>query len=236
MRNFRTNTGPFSEGLFIPQREIENACLDELEKAGLLPAEPGPIRIDRFIKKRFGVEPTYEPLPEGILGFTHFGSTGVQAVVIASALADEGTKVAERRLNSTLAHEAGHGLFHAHLFALQNVQRRHLFDEEAGDKPRILCRDAHVGGKSRANRYDGRWWELHANQAIGGLLLPRSLALKSLAGLLQTSPGFGVQTLEAQRRREAILLLSEVFDVNPVVAEIRLEDLFPVASGTQLTL
>ena len=29
--------------------------------------------------------------------------------------------------------------------------------------------------KSHSNRYDGRWWEFQANQAMGAALLPRKL-------------------------------------------------------------
>lgn len=40
--------------------------------------------------------------PQGLLGFTRFNSQGVEAIVVAKAPDDEGTKAAERRLRTTL--------------------------------------------------------------------------------------------------------------------------------------
>src|SRR5665213_29794 len=105
-------------------------CCDELRKESLLPSSPEVIRIDRFIEKRFRVSPQYEVLPDGVLGFTRFGKNGVKAVVISAALDAEGGKVSERRVRTTMAHEAGHGLLHAHLFALDEIPL-HLFDKES---------------------------------------------------------------------------------------------------------
>src|SRR3989441_11554119 len=70
----------------------------------------------------FRSTPTYEDLDKGVLGFTQFGRTGVQAIVVARALDEDGTRPAERRIRTTLAHEAGHGLLHAHLFALDRSE------------------------------------------------------------------------------------------------------------------
>src|SRR5215469_3466455 len=118
MKNFRSKSGPFREQPYYALSEIEAICTDELQKLSLLPLEPSPIRIDRFVEKRFQVQPRYENLPRGLLGFTRFGPKGVEEVVVSKALDDEGTQSAERRLRTTLAHESGHGLLHAHLFAL----------------------------------------------------------------------------------------------------------------------
>ena len=55
MKSFRVTAGPFQEGVYYPDEDIENICNDELFRVGLLPKELKPIRIDRFIEKRFGV-------------------------------------------------------------------------------------------------------------------------------------------------------------------------------------
>src|SRR5258707_5098332 len=115
------HSGPSSKQPYFTPSQIDNMCCDELRGLGLLPGSPEPIRIDRFIEKRFRVSPQYEDLPAGVLGFTRFGKNGVKAVVISAALDAEGGKVAERRVRTTLAHEAGHGLLHAHLFALDEI-------------------------------------------------------------------------------------------------------------------
>src|SRR5260221_6461200 len=114
MMNLRRKSGPFQERPYYEPHEIERICEDALHQVDLFPSSPGPIRIDRFIEKRFDVTPVYEDLDKGILGFTEFGPKGVQLVVVARALDEEGTKAAERRLRTTLAHEARHGLLHDH--------------------------------------------------------------------------------------------------------------------------
>jgi hypothetical protein len=105
-----------------------------------LPSSPEPIRIDRFIEKRFKVLLRYETLPYGILAFTSFGWNGVTAVVISRKLEAEGSKVAERRVRTTIGHEGGHRLLHAHLFSLREVALN-LFGQDSQSGERILCRD-----------------------------------------------------------------------------------------------
>src|SRR5713226_7829376 len=61
----------------------------------------------------------YDDLPQQILGYTQFGPRGVERIVVSRRLAEEDSDVARRRDRATLAHEAGHGLLHAHLFALE---------------------------------------------------------------------------------------------------------------------
>src|SRR6266536_1650961 len=105
MRNFRSKTGPFKDRPFYTKDEIEQTCLDELRAVGLLPIDPTPIRIERFIEKKFGFSHRYEVLPADILGFSLFGSKGVEAIIIAQALEEELTASSRRRINTTLAHE-----------------------------------------------------------------------------------------------------------------------------------
>ena len=103
MKTYHTKSGPFAEKPFFQPNEIEQICRQELEKHNLYPIDPAPIRIDRFVEKRFQIQPTYEDLPEGLLGFTLFSENGVKEIVIAQSLDEEGTKPAERRLRTTLA-------------------------------------------------------------------------------------------------------------------------------------
>ena len=231
MKSIRTHSGPFAERPHFEPEEIERTCMLELSKAGCLPKTPEPIRIDRFIEKRFGVTPDYQDLPEGVLGYTRFGKRGVEAIVVAKVLDDDGGKVAERRIRSTLAHEGGHGLLHAHLFALEAVGDS-LFNSEPKDKDKILCRDVQGEG----GRYDGRWSEYQANKAIGGLLMPKRLVGLALAPYLVTAGRLGIPTLDERRRAEAERALADAFDVNPVVARYRINDLYPGAETGQLTL
>src|SRR5580692_9352338 len=198
MKMFRSKSGPFSERPHFKPSEIDGICVDELRKEGLYPNSPEAVRLDRFVEKRFGVVPQYEDLPEGVLGFTKFTKKGVEAIVIAAALDAEKGKVAERRVRTTLAHEAGHGLLHAYLFALDE-KPLHLFDADSHSDHQILCRD--VQGEERKSRaYDGRWWEFQANRAIGGLLCPRTLVMEALKPCLVPSGSLGVVTVDEHRR------------------------------------
>jgi hypothetical protein len=207
-------------------------CSDALANAGFLPSEPGKVRIDRFIEKQFEVPIIFEALGDNVLGFTEFGPTGVAAIHVAESTS--GTRAEERRINSTLAHEAGHGLMHAHLFAL-DLDYRNLFENDPDvTKSRVLCRDEHDIRKSK-RRYDGRWWELQANRAIGAFLLPKELFLKFMEPFLRQEGTLGIAVLPSNRRDEAAVAAAETFDVNPAVARIRLNSLFP-DTGAQLTL
>ena len=237
MRTFRSKSGPFTEQPFYEPAEIEKICAEELRKCNLYPLNPAPIRIDRFIEKHFGIQPTYADLPEGLLGYTEFGTGGVERIVVTKFLDEEGTVVAERRLRTTLAHEGGHGLLHSHLFAL--VPRPDfLFGNVLGsDSPKILCRNGGISGVGPpAKKSPYCWWEFQANQAMSAVLLPKDLVGMALADLLIPHGLLGVPKLDSDDRERAIHLLAETFDVNPVVARIRLERLHPRATAGQLAL
>jgi hypothetical protein len=226
MKTFRPKYGPFAERPHFKPSEIDRICVDELRKEGLYPNSPGAIRIDRFVEKRFGVVPQYEDLPNGVLGFTKFGSNGVEAIVISAALDAEEGKVAARRVRTTLAHEAGHGLLHAYLFALDD-KPLHLFDADSHSDHQILCRDVQ-GEERKARAYDGRWWEFQANRAMGGLLCPPGLVQEAVKPYLVLSGSLGSLMLDEKRREEAVRTLADIFDVNPIVTKIRINELYPV--------
>ena len=178
MKTLRSSSGPFLERPFYREGEIERMCADELRSVGLLPSSPQAIRIDRFIEKRFKVTPSYEELPEGVLGLTRFSQQGVSEVIVARALDEEPGKAAERRIRTTLAHEGGHCLLHTHLFVLATPSHNLFGDFTDADAPKVLCR-GEVGQEARPG-YDGRWWEFQANLAIGGLLIPAVLMVPAL--------------------------------------------------------
>ncbi len=233
MRTVSTRHGPFAERPHYKISEIERICTHALKSTGLLPNSPEPVRIDRFVEKYFKVSPCYEPLPDGVLGYTEFGCDGVKAITVTTALDEEGGRVSERRIRTTLAHEGGHGLLHMHLFAL-GEKPRSLFEDDS-DRPEILCRD--VQGESKGSgKYDGRWWEYQANRAIGGLLLPRRLVGKAVEPFCEPQGGLGLPAISETKREVAVRELAETFDVNPVVARIRLEELFPAVKTGQIAL
>ena len=235
METFRARSGPFLDQYYYRPDDFESIAADALRGVGLLPSAPEPIRVDRFIEKAFDIVPRYETLPAGLLGFTGFGPQGAEEIVVSEELSEGGGRTAERRINSTLAHEAGHVLLHGRLFTLQlRTVTGSLMEEvdlDAANKT-ILCRD----DNANARRYDGRWWEYQANQMIGTLLLPRPLVMKAIDHLITFRGHLGVGILESDRRDEAEQSLAEAFDVNPVVARIRVDQIHPESEGRQLTL
>jgi hypothetical protein len=236
MKTYRTTSGPFSERPYYKDEEIEQICSAELRAAGLYPTAPGPIRIDRFIEKRFGVTPRYEELGENVLGFTMFGARGVQDVVVAKALEDEGTQVAERRIRTTLAHEVGHGLLHAHLFSRGCGSQPLFGDFTDPQRPKVLCRDIPVRAQFTGPDYGGRWWEFQANRAIGPLLMPANLMRIALVPFLEPVGSLGMESVSELRRNEAARKLADIFAVNPAVSKIRLQDVYPITTREQMTL
>jgi hypothetical protein len=234
MKSFRTSAGRLPERPHFTPNEIERTCADELRKVGLYPSAPKAIRIERFIEKRFGVSPEYDDLPDGVLGYTKFGLSGVEAIVVARALDSEGGTVSERRVRTTLAHEAGHGLFHAYLFALA-ADAQSLFDQESCHDHQVLCRDVPVE-QHGSRAYDGRWWEYQANKAIGGLLMPRPLVKVALEPYLIEVGTLGAVALDPRAHETTVRRLADIFEVNPVVARIRINDIFPADRSGQLSL
>ncbi len=235
MKYVRTNRGPVNKRPHYTVEEMEEICTTELQRTGLYPDVPAPIRIDRFIEKRFKISPTYDDTGPDILGYSTFGPNGVQAIIIAKQLDEAGAVSAERRLRTTLAHEAGHCLLHAYLF-VEGFRPASLFGDDAPDEPKILCRDVTGLSQSSGRGYDGNWWEFQANKAIGGLLMPRSLVYEAIKPFLESQGLLGLSVLPDTNRPTAERSLAEIFDVNPVVARIRLTDLYSEKNQGQLTL
>lgn len=78
--------------------------------------------------------------------------------------------------------------------------------------------------------------EHQANMVIGPLLLPKSLVKNALEPFLLKSGVMEIEILDQARRVEAEKLLAEIFNVNPIVAKIRLDGLFPIGNSQQLLL
>lgn len=228
MRTYRTAVGPFAERPHFSIGDVERICEEALAKEDLLPATPEPIRIERFLEKHFKVTPDYEDLGVGVLGFSTFNKDGISAIYVSRSLSEDGTQAAERRTRTTFAHEAGHGLLHSHLFAFQEGEML-LFAGDPDVKPtKILCRDDE--SSHRSGRYSGKWWEYQANLAMGALLLPHPVIDTALAPFLIEQGRLGFRTLDPNQRKAAILAVAEIFDVNPIAAQIRLDSIFQTSS------
>ena len=235
MTHLRSRQGPVRRRPFYTSNEIEDICTVELRNFGLLPDKPEPIRIDRFVEKRFDVALEYEDIGPDVLGYSKFGPKGVVAIVVSTALDADGTLSSERRLRTTLAHEAGHCLLHAHLF-VDGPAPTNLFGEEPEVGPKILCREVTGVSQKTPQRYDGNWWEYQANMAIGALLLPRALVYVAIEPFLEVQGMLGIPILTDISRIAAERQLATVFDVNPVVVRIRLGELYPKDNSNQMSL
>jgi hypothetical protein len=192
--------------------EIDEICLEALKRQSLLPPTPAPIRIERFVEKEFKTALRYEDLGPDNLGCTVFNSFGaIEAILVSRDLEEQNTTPARRRVRSTVAHEAGHGLLHGSLF---------IDSPDLGENQRrILCRSEDILGETPRS-YRGRWWEFQANQAIGSLLLPRLL----MNAFLDQS---GSRNPAPEERESLAKQAAAIFDVNPIVVRIRLDSLFP---------
>ena len=227
MRRIATPGGRYPHQIFFEDLgEIDAICLSALRSQGLLPDNPDPVRIDRFIEKQFRCSILYEEFEEaGVLGATAFEPDGrVLAVAVARHLADDTTTTGQCRLRATIAHEAGHGLLHGSLFVDEGQEDFFASQVERGER-RILCRGDDVAAVNGYN-YRGRWWEYQANYAIGGLLLPKELVRSALAHLTTPADSFGGVILEEHRREAAVRHLTRSFAVSSTVARIRLEGMF----------
>ena len=221
MRKVPTPSGRFPFQLYFDDLgEIDDICLEALKKQSLLPPTPAPIRIERFVEKQFKTALRYEDLGPGILGCTVFNSSGaVDAILVARSLEEQNTIPARRRTRSTVAHEAGHGLLHGSLYIGDN------FPDRGEKQRRILCRSEDILVETKSS-YRGRWWEFQANQAIGSLLLPRPL-MDALLDESEIEIDSSETRILTPTQRESLAKKAAVtFDVNPIVARIRLDSLF----------
>lgn len=223
---------PFPRKIFIPEKRIERACAEALESVKLMPTEAEPIRIDRFIEKFFGIDIDYDDLEErfeeGVMGACRFDRDGnVSAILVDRTLGEDDTQLGVRRERSTLAHEAGHGIFHGELFAekLQadeeiarngfedTVCRRGVFAEG------FACRGLGDAGDGRTRK---EWWEIQANMAMAALLLPRNLVDPLLRDIVKPiKMAFG--TTYTPDLDDACGGIADAFNVSVTMARYRIE-------------
>jgi hypothetical protein len=234
MRKVPTPSGPFPFQVYFDDLgEIDEICLEALKSQSLLPSKPAPIRIERFVEKQFRTPLRYEDLGPDNLGCTIFNSSGaVEAILVSRSLEEQNSIPARRRVRSTVAHEAGHGLLHGPLFMEANSP-----DLQNGadwkNRRRILCRSEDILVDTQRS-YAGRWWEFQANQAIGSLLLPKSLMNAFLDHSEIKPASFRSGILTPAQRESLVKKVALIFNVNPIVVRIRLDSLFPQKKNHQI--
>lgn len=234
MNYIRAKSGPFPWRLWVTPEDVENLCRDALKEVSLYPDSPAPIRIERFLEKRFDVTAYYVEMPDAYLGCAQFDEYGLKKVCISKHLGETSSQSSQRRGRSTIAHEAGHGLLHWELWAQKFHERQQMeligFDAakpyEGIGETGFNCGSAALGinpyeeeGKQRSP-----WWEVQANMAMAALLLPWPLVTRAAHGYrpaIQAEHHLSAKTrlIEAACRE-----LAGVFDVNPVMVRYRLQN------------
>ena len=221
------NHGPFLRRIRLETAEVEARCADALRTVKLMPATPGPVRIDRFAEKFFKLKLRFMALAEARMGAVQFTDAGkVAGIFICKNLAQDETTVGKRKFRSTVAHECGHGLLHGELFAekmaadkLQSVLAPGSGEFHSVGETGFLCR----GEADLDNMPKYEWWEYQANMAMAALLLPWPLvtvAAKPFAAkYAEVRPALRDAVIEG-----AATELAEVFDVNPVMIRFRLKN------------
>jgi hypothetical protein len=224
MKIIRTPGQGLGQRLIFDEHEFDLIGLQALRDAGCIPSIPGPVRIDRFVEKYFKLTLDYQDLGSGVLGATAFAKTGrVCGMAVAKALA---TEESQNLFRSTVAHEAGHGLLHPILFMEDSSQGGFRIDNADTKSRRILCRANDIKpGQGRG--YDGRWWEYQANRMIGSLLLPRPLVQQAVEPYLTRAAVTGTPSLLSANREVAVAYVANIFQVSPIVAMIRLGEVYP---------
>ena len=238
MKSWPDARSPWGKQLRFDDDEFE-AMMDSARRRSGDCFEAGRgIDVDAVLLRSEGVEADYLELPEGILGRTKFVRDGSVQVEISRSLGDASgvDHVARRRLRSTLAHEVGHIACHRVLF-VQDTESFSLFsDTELHALSRnvdpILCRGECVGSAG----YSGEWWEYQANQCMSALLLPRALVVESVRPFVRIEGMMEIAVLPEGRREQAVRHVAEIFEVNPVVARIRIAELYPEGSERQMAL
>ena len=202
MRETVDSRGRMPYRLWYEEDEIEAIMDDELRAAGRPRLGNGlAVDIDAFIERRLGVVPEYVPLPAGVHGSAGFAADGTARIQISAALSVKAQRrrSAERRLRSTLAHEAAHVILHRSLFLKESGA---LFGRRGAAR---LCGDIRFSGRA----YGGEWWEWQANRGMAALLLPRRDVLSQVDAGGWASVG----------------RLSEDFEVSPTAVRYRLQQL-----------
>lgn len=214
------------QNLYFTEREIESMCVEALEKSGFMPDAPRPVDIECFVEAHFETSLDFgTTIEKGVLGYTFFSKTGkILLVGVDPELANDTSTIGSRRCRATVAHEAGHCLMHPILFMEDQTQS--LTENLDFQQSRILCRKGDFSGG-----YDGRWWEVQANKAIGEFLLPRHLVRTAVEEFLTSVGSLGVEVLPESKREDAAQHVANTFEVNLTPARIRLNSMFPLSEG-----
>jgi len=124
----------------------------------------------------------------------------------------------EYRLRSTIGHECGHWIFHSDYYTVKN-KRNHYWNlrlpEITGCKKTDIEGGAELSGRRKLIT-DIDWLEHHAKYFSAAILMPKTPFLHAASDLTERGSLNETELLEK---------LADIFQVSPVSAKIRLEQL-----------
>ena len=189
-------------------------------------AQPEAIDIEGFVECYLGMTPDYQYLSHnGIyLGMTVFNATdkipvydpirnraeyisaSAHTVIIDRSVLEDVKQ--EHRYRFTVGHEAGHDIFHQQYFKI-DLGPLSLLKINIETEPLVLCRkdSIHIRKKNTETWGDHEWLEWQANCFSSCILMPRKAVVK---------------TVNSVGIKEAVLKVSEVFNVSEEAAKYRL--------------
>lgn len=221
MRTSRDVRSPWGQRLWLADDEFESVMDDIRHQAGADTfTEDAGVDVETVLARVYNPAIDFRPLPRGVLGRTTFLPDGKLTVEISSDLSDEAehSKVAHRRLRSTVGHECSHIGFHRHLYVVNDGPG--LFPELRRD-PAVLCYTPTIDNPSQGV---SDWWEYQANRGMAALLLPKALFREQTRGVLGLLGLASMEEAIAVGRGEAVLdELIRIFDVNRPVIFYRLQ-------------
>lgn len=150
---------------------------------------------ETYLPKRFGINTGYQKLTAGIHGFTNPAKLE-SAVEIQ--LVEASDRATVRFGRSTIGHEAGHCVLHAHQFKKRSETEAFLHDHHHAPEQRLFRRD-------EIKPYEcpewQAWWFCKA------IFLPRSVLSKEV------------------ERGITVRKIADIVDLNPAFVEVRLRNL-----------
>ena len=219
------DTGPFLRNEFIPDKRIVRIALEQLTACRLIPDAPGPVAVEKFCDRKWGVPEDYQALDSDVMGLTSFTYKGLDRIVINTVLEEDSSPTGRRRMRSTLAHEIGHAVLHEDLFVEKLIFERNqgeLFGAMNRSAPAaIVCRNNDIFGAPKKVQ----WWEIQANKFMAAVLLPKPLFLRVVAPPLSDYDDTQASAKDrVSRYYRTIDTVSDTFNVSREMARIAVDN------------
>ena len=217
MRTTEDPRSPWGVRLWFEEDEFDEIMDGVRGNAGDVFSEGRGVDVEEVLMRVYEVSPDYLDLPPSVLGRTVFHADGLVDVHLSRDLSEraERSRIARRRLRSTMGHECGHVALHR---CLQPAAAR-----MSTDAPSILCRALAL---NREGERAVEWWEYQANRAMACLLMPRDLTGDVLSEVVHARGYKSLEkALEAEGGRKVLTELSGIFDVSFEMSLYRLVSL-----------